>query len=196
VRLVCVTKTIPVEIIRQAIALEVTDIGENRVQEAREKFPMLPAGVRYHLVGHLQRNKAKDAVELFDMIHSVDSLALAEALEEHAAKHRVGRTTLEVFLQVNVSGETTKFGCPPDQVETLARRVKELPHLHLSGLMTIPPFSDDPEASRPHFRRLRELRDALDGRLLLSMGMSSDFEIAIEEGAAMIRVGTAIFGAR
>ncbi len=134
------------------------------------------------------------------MIHSVDSLALAEELEQQAAKRRTGRETLEVFIQVNVSGETTKFGCRPHDVETVARRVAECSHLRLSGLMTIPPLSDNPEDARPHFRHLRELRDALtsDFRLpashfQLSMGMSHDFEVAIEEGADVVRIGTAIF---
>ncbi|MBI4353757.1 MAG: YggS family pyridoxal phosphate-dependent enzyme [Candidatus Omnitrophica bacterium] len=214
VTLVCVTKTIPSEIIRQALALGVTDIGENRVQEARAKQAELtasPKSIRWHMVGHLQRNKAKDAVELFEVVHSVDSVVLAEALEQQLEKREQGagsreqaKRFVEVFLQVNVSGEMTKFGCRPDDVEVLAHRVTELPHLRLSGLMTMPPLSDNPEDARPHFRRLRELRDALQqyvhsalpiphSPLLLSMGMSNDCEVAIEEGADLVRIGTAIF---
>ncbi|PIQ83324.1 MAG: YggS family pyridoxal phosphate-dependent enzyme, partial [Candidatus Omnitrophica bacterium CG11_big_fil_rev_8_21_14_0_20_63_9] len=147
---------------------------------------------RWHLIGHLQRNKAKDAVALFDVIHSVDSRALIEALERHAAAaHRA----LEVLVQVNVSGEATKFGCDPQDAASLVSAIQAGP-LRLVGLMTIAPFAEDPETARPHFRRLRELRDSLDHNLKLSMGMSSDFEVAIEEGADWVRIGTAIFGAR
>ena len=221
VTLVAVTKTVPVELIREAMALGVTDLGENRVQEALAKrralglmrsaecgvrnekqqhsefrIPNSELGsVRWHLVGHLQRNKAKDAVELFDVIHSVDSVALIEELERQLAK-RTQEKPLEVFVQVNVSGETTKSGCKPDEVNQLAQAVQRSPHLQLRGLMTIPPFSDNPEDARPHFRRLRELKEGFDPSLRLSMGMSSDFEIAIEEGADYVRIGTAIFGDR
>ena len=218
VQLVCVTKTVPIETIREALALGVTDLGENRVQEARAKQTALGSGfwargpqpsalsperVRWHLVGHLQRNKAKDAVELFDVIHSVDSLALADVLEEQAAKRRTARLPLDVFVQVNVSGESTKLGCSPEEVVTLAPTVMRSPHLRLRGLMTIAPFSDDPENARSHFRRLRALRDSVASSfqlpassVLLSMGMSGDFEVAIEEGADVVRIGTAIFGDR
>jgi len=236
VTLVCVTKGIPVETIRDIVALGVTDIGENRVQEARQKWPALgsrlraegnslepPASslqpIRWHLVGHLQRNKAKDAVDLFDVIHSLDTVAVAEELERQAAKKARGSRfkaegksleprasslePLEVFIQVNVSGETTKFGCPPDETLVLARTINQCPHLHLKGLMTLAPFTDNPEQARPYFRRLRELRNDLalalslePSALSLSMGMSQDFEVAIEEGADLVRIGTAIFGNR
>lgn len=200
VQLVCVTKTVPLETIRQVVALGVADLGENRVQEAREKQPSLPRpSIRWHLIGHLQRKKAHDAVELFDVIHSVDSVRLAEELER-----RTQGKQLDVFVQVNVSGEATKSGCTPDEAEQLAQAVLRLPHLRLQGLMTIPPFSENPEDARPHFRHLRELRDELSQSLshvatwplALSMGMSNDFEVAIEEGADVIRIGTAIFGDR
>ncbi len=198
VTLVCVTKGVSLEAIRQVVDVGITDVGENRIQEARTKIPALArAGVRWHLIGHLQRNKAKDAVELFDMIHSVDSMALAKELECQAAKRA---RSMDVLIQVNVSGETTKFGCRIQESPELARTVSQLGHLRLRGLMTIPPLSDDPEQTRPYFRQLRQLRDALaltlslePPALSLSMGMSSDFEVAIEEGADFVRIGTAIF---
>ena len=199
VTLVCVTKGVALEAIRQVVDLGITDVGENRIQEARTKIPALArAGVQWHLIGHLQRNKAKEAVELFDMIHSVDSLSLAEELERQAAKRA---HTKEVLIQVNVSGEATKFGCRAEEALGFARAVSRLDHLRLRGLMTIPPLTDDPEAARPHFHRLRQLRDEVatalslePTALSLSMGMSSDFEVAIEEGADLVRIGTAIFG--
>ncbi|MBI3087982.1 MAG: YggS family pyridoxal phosphate-dependent enzyme [Candidatus Omnitrophica bacterium] len=211
VTLVCVTKGLPLETIREAAALGVTELGENRVQEARLKQTVLGSRLKvegegfeprtlnlerlkWHLIGHLQRNKAKDAVELFDAIHSIDSLALAEALERHAAARA---RAIEVFVQVNVSGETTKFGCRPDEASALARHIVSQPHLRLKGLMTIAPFAEDPEEARPYFRRLRGLRDEAQitdhCSLSLSMGMSHDFEVAIEEGADLVRIGTAIF---
>jgi len=206
VELVCVTKGASLEAIREAVRCGVTVIGENRVQEANAKHAQLHSAyptLQWHLVGHLQRNKAKEAVELFDVIHSVDSVALAEELERQVAK---GRRGIEVFIQVNVSGESTKFGCAPDKALGLARAVLQLSHLRLRGLMTIPPFSDNLEEARPVFRKLRELRDELQQQvfsqslnhpitqsLQLSMGMSHDFEVAIEEGADVVRIGTAIF---
>lgn len=195
VTLVCVTKTVPVDVIEQVLALGITDLGENRVQEAKQKREAVIGNrpsVTWHLIGHLQRNKAKVAVELFDMIHSVDSIELAQELDRHAVQPR------EVLIQVNVSGETTKFGCRPEEAGALAQQILRASHLRLAGLMTMAPFSDDPESARPVFRRLRELRDrlALSVPLRLSMGMSQDFEVAIEEGADLVRVGTAIFGAR
>ena len=208
--LIAVTKGLPLETIREAVALGVTEVGENRVQEAGAKIAGWSGGkVRWHLIGHLQRNKAKDAVELFDAIHSVDSLALAEELERQAAKQAEGsrvkgegtsREATDVFVQVNVSGEATKFGCSPKQAAGLAAHVMKQPHLRLAGLMTMAPFSNNPEDARPVFRALRELRDSLRAALHpspptihLSMGMSHDFEVAIEEGADVVRIGTAIF---
>ncbi|MBI3011791.1 MAG: YggS family pyridoxal phosphate-dependent enzyme [Candidatus Omnitrophica bacterium] len=245
VTLVCVTKGLPPETIEQAVALGITDIGENRVQEARakrvalgsrlqapgnslqprtlnlERFSDQPSAfsleqqVRWHLVGHLQSNKAKHVVELFDVIHSVDSQALVKELDRQAAKlaqgsrlKALGKSSvkpLEVFIQVNVSGEATKFGCALDEAPTLVRAIAQLPHLCLKGLMTLAPFTDDPERVRPYFRQLRMLRDSIQHlfphpspithhpSLLLSMGMSQDFEVAIEEGADLVRIGSAIF---
>lgn len=209
VTLVCVTKGIPADRIQEAVASGVRDVGENRVQEAREKQHALgrrpEAGgpssnahsIRWHLIGSLQRNKAGSAVEIFDLIHSVDSLPLIEELERQAGK-RV--RTVEVLLQVNVSGEVTKHGCSPNEVLRLAEAIRGARCLTLVGLMTMAPLVLDPEAARPHFRRLRTLRDELalafglrPSALRLSMGMSNDFEVAIEEGATLVRIGTAIF---
>jgi hypothetical protein len=209
VTLVAVTKGVPAQTIREALAAGVRDLGENRLQEALAKRAQLTVAgrageagqdaVRWHLVGHLQRNKAREAVRWFDVVHSVDSLPLIEALERQAA----GRSrALEVFVQVNVSGESTKFGCRPGQLPEVASALQECAHLRLAGLMTIPPFAEDPQASRPWFDRLRQLRTELAaslGRpaaeLRLSMGMSHDFEVAIEAGADVVRIGTALFGA-
>src|SRR3989338_6122488 len=208
VTLVAVTKGVDAPTIREAIALGLRDLGENRVQEARQKreamgernaeLGMRSSAVKWHLIGHLQRNKAKEAVELFTVFHSLDTTALAGALERHAA---AADKEVEVFIQVNVSGEATKFGCAPGDTQALAKTVMQLPHLRLRGLMTIAPFADDPETVRPIFRQLRGLRDEVTSPLhlppstfCLSMGMSHDFEVAIEEGADVIRVGTAIFG--
>lgn len=217
VTLLAVTKGVAPERIREAFALGLADFGENRVQEASIKQQELaawleargsklelseprtpsPQPVRWHLIGHLQRNKAKPAAELFHAVHSVDSPPLIEALDRAAS----GSRPLAVLVQVNVSGETTKYGCRPEDAMALAQAVKRATHLRLRGLMTMAPFSDDPEAARPHFRRLRELRQEVAAAieapvetLKLSMGMSQDFEVAIEEGADLVRVGTAIFG--
>ena len=208
VRLICVTKGIPTDQIQRAVACGVQELGENRVQEAREKQPLLPQGLRWHLVGHLQRNKAKPAVELFDSIHSVDSLGLIETLQEQA-RHRRETTgemkerNLEILIQVNVSGEETKFGCRPQEAQGLAQAVLTSKSLTLAGLMTMAPLNRDPEDARPVFHQLRQLRDDLQKSLglpkdqhtleHLSMGMSGDFEVAVQEGATLVRIGTAIF---
>ncbi len=196
VTLIGVTKTVQPPLIQEAVDCGLTDVGESRVQEAEEKRQLLGdgiAGVRWHLIGHLQRNKARRAVEFFDVIHSVDSMELVGDLERHAA---AAGKLLPVLIQVNVSGEASKSGCGIDQAGVLAEAVRASTHLQLTGLMTIPPFVDDPQASRPYFRSLRTLRDALGSDLKLSMGMSHDFEVAIEEGADFVRIGTAIFGER
>ncbi len=215
VTLVAVTKGVTLKLIREAAALGLTDLGENLVQEAQQKQHALGSGLRavgpepptlspqplrWHLIGHLQRNKAKQAVRLFDVVHSVDSLALLDELRKAVALST--RPPLPVFLQVNVSGEATKFGCAPEAVSTLARAASGDPAVQLAGLMTIAPLGGDPEQARPYFRRLCELRDDVAGALAcepstlrLSMGMSQDFDVAIEEGADLVRVGTAIFGA-
>ena len=190
VTIVAVSKSFPPEAIEEAAAAGIVHVGENRVQEAAAKFPGLRGlALTWHLVGHLQTNKAKTALELFDIIHSVDSLHLAETLS-----HRAQRP-LPVLLEVNVAGEASKFGFPPGEVAAAAQAVTRLPHLDLRGLMTIAPFVSDPETVRPVFRELRRLRDAL-GLAELSMGMTDDFEVAIEEGATLVRIGRAIFGER
>lgn len=191
VQLVAVTKTFPAADVEHVLAAGLSDVGENKVQEAREKRPSVRAAARWHLIGHLQSNKAKDAVRLFDVLQTIDSLALAERVARFAAAE--GKRQ-EVLLQVNVGGEQQKSGIEPEEAPELAARLQRLPSLHLTGLMTIPP-AGEAEAMRPHFRRLRSLRDAL-GLRELSMGMTDDFEVAIEEGATIIRVGRAIFGAR
>ena len=198
VTIVAVTKGFGLEAVDAALAAGLTDLGENRVQEALAKIDT-PAGRRatWHLIGHLQRNKAKDVPGRFALVHSLDSAALAEELERRAATRGA---TVRALLQVNVAGETQKSGCAPAEAAALAKRVAGLPHLALEGLMTIAPLSDDEAAQRRTFRGLRELRDALkeDGLWLptLSMGMSGDYGVAVEEGATVIRVGTALFGPR
>jgi pyridoxal phosphate enzyme (YggS family) len=197
VTLVAVSKTMPVEAIREAVAAGATILGENRVQEARDKITALAGAAQWHLIGHLQTNKAKLAVGLFDRIHSLDSIRLAHELDRHAGD--AGRR-LRCLVQVNVGGEAQKNGALEEEVRPLLEAARHLPHIAVEGLMAIPPFLSDPEAVRPYFRRLRALRDELatDGFPLpdLSMGMTHDFEVAIEEGATLVRVGTAIFGPR
>ena len=201
VKLVAVSKTVPPELVRQAYDSGLRDFGESRVQEAAAKRPALSdLTVTWHLIGHLQTNKAKPARELFHWVHSVDSARLAEKLH-HAAVCEGER--LGVLVQVNLGEEATKFGAAEAEIVQLAQQVSQYPTLELRGLMTIPPFSDDPERVRLFFRRLRELAAAIDAKKLpnvsmqeLSMGMSHDFEVAIEEGATMVRVGTAVFGQR
>ena len=198
VSIVAVTKGHPLERVREAAAGGLLDIGENRVQEALEKQAAWPeAPVRWHLIGHLQTNKAKKAVGAFALIHSVDSVHLAEELEKAAASRGLRQ---DVLVQVNVAREPQKTGVTPEDAEALAARVAAQPHLALRGLMTMAPLTDDAAVIRATFRGLRELRERLEGdgsRLpVLSMGMSSDFEIAIEEGATMLRLGTVLFGER
>ncbi|HKW94268.1 MAG TPA: YggS family pyridoxal phosphate-dependent enzyme [Methylomirabilota bacterium] len=191
VLLIAVSKTMEAERVRLAIEAGVAALGENRVQEAKEKIERLGHPVPWHLIGSLQTNKAKDAARLFDWIHSVDRLELARELSR-----RVPHTKpLNVLLQVNLGEEPQKGGVAPAECKRLCEAVAGLPGLSVRGLMAIPPMTHDAEASRPHFRRLRELRDEL-GLEHCSMGMSADFEVAIEEGATMVRVGTAIFGER
>jgi pyridoxal phosphate enzyme (YggS family) len=198
VRLVAVSKTVDLERIRAAMDAGQDLFGENYLQEARDKIAALGRRVGWHLVGHLQSNKAKGAVELFDLIHAVDRLKLAEALDAAAA--RLGKVQ-DVLIQVNQGGEATKSGVAPEAAPALLQEVARLPHLRVLGLMTMPPWLPDPEAVRPYFRALRELRDHLRGLTglpltELSMGMSGDFAVAVEEGATLVRVGTAIFGER
>jgi PLP dependent protein len=198
VRLVAVSKTVDLERLQAAIAAGHDLFGENYLQEARDKIAALGRRVGWHLVGHLQSNKARGAVELFDLIHAVDRLRLALALDAAAA--RMGKVQ-DILIQVNQGGEATKSGVAPAAAPALLQEVSRLPHLRILGLMTMPPWFPDPETSRPYFRALRELRDQLQdltGLPLpeLSMGMSGDFAVAVEEGATLVRVGTAIFGER
>ena len=192
ITLVAISKTHATEVVAAAFAAGLRDFGENRVQEAAAKVIALrEQGIRprWHLVGHLQRNKAASAIDLFDILHSVDSERLAEAISAAAAR------PVRVLIEVNVAGEDTKFGVAPEAVSKLAARIGNLPHLELAGLMTVAPRVDDPEDVRPVFRALRQLRDAA-GLRELSMGMTDDFEVAVEEGSTLVRVGRAIFGAR
>lgn len=197
VRVVAVTKGFAVEVARAAFEAGLRDFAENYVQEARAKVGALPEAT-WHFVGHLQRNKAREAVRLFGWIHSVDSVPLAEELSRRAGQ--CGRT-VEVLLQVNVAGEPQKHGARPDTAPEIAERIAGLSGLRLWGLMTIAPQSPDPEAVRWVFRELRSLRDRIQARLgtalpELSMGMTDDFEVAVEEGATMVRIGRALFGER
>ncbi len=208
VKLIAVSKTVEVARIKEAIEAGATILGENYVQEAQKKIEEIgklaatePLGkggpVSWHFIGHLQSNKAKYAVRLFDMIHSVDTIPLAEELNHRSEQER---RTMKVMVEVNLSKEATKFGTDEEMLWKLARRIQNLDHLSFEGLMTMPPYFDSPEMSRPYYVALRELKEKMvrEGILLkeLSMGMSNDFEIAIEEGATFVRVGTAIFGPR
>ena len=200
IRLVAVSKTVSAENIQQAIAAGVTMLGENYVQEARNKIARVGKQVEWHFIGHLQSNKARYAVDLFSMIHSVDRLSLAEELDQAANKH--GKI-VPILIQVNISGEESKSGINPQETLQLLKRIAGLQHLSIQGLMTMPPWFEDPEDARPYFIALRKLREKLSREKIpgvalqeLSMGMSGDFEVAIEEGATLVRIGTAIFGPR
>jgi pyridoxal phosphate enzyme (YggS family) len=197
VNLVAVSKTVESARIKEAIEAGVSILGENYVQEAQKKIEEIGRPVAWHFIGHLQTNKAKYAIRLFEMIHSLDSLPLAEELNRRAEQ---GGQVAKVMIEVNISGEATKFGTDEEKVFSIARGILNLNHLSLEGLMTMPPYFDSPEMSRPYYIKLRELKEKMirEGIPLkeLSMGMSNDFEIAIEEGATYVRVGTAIFGAR
>lgn len=200
VTLVAVSKTHPPDLVREAFALGLVDFGENKVQEAEGKVAALGnlAGARWHMVGHLQANKARKAVTLFDRIHSIDDVALARRLEKAGAEQ--GRR-VRVLVQVDLAGEDTKFGLDQARLFPALEIMRGLKSVRVEGLMGFPPYEDDPERARPHFRRLREMRDAALARGLLlgrdlSMGMSHDLEVAIEEGATLVRVGTAVFGER
>lgn len=198
VKLVAVSKTKPVELLREALAAGQRLFGENYLQEARPKIEALGEAAAWHFIGHLQSNKSKAAVNLFELIHGVDRPKLALALDAAAAR---GDKIQEILIQVNLAGEESKSGVSPEAAPELLKDIARLPHLRVMGLMTMPPWLTDPEAVRPYFRRLRELRDRLLQLDLgplpeLSMGMSGDFETAVEEGATLVRVGTAIFGER
>lgn len=195
ITLVVVTKTRPVSEIREAVRAGARDLGENYVQEAESKFGEIGASVRWHMIGHLQRNKARHAVEVFDLIHSVDSEALAREIGRRAEAR--GRTQ-EVLVEVNISGEESKSGVKPESALQLAERIAGIDGIRVRGLMGMAPIAADPEETRPYFAKLREIWDKLpdEQREYLSMGMTQDYEVAIEEGANMVRIGTAIFGPR
>jgi hypothetical protein len=188
--LLAVTKVFPASAIEQAYSLGLRDFGENYVQEFETKAPLVRSldGARFHLIGHLQSNKSRKAAELFDAIQTVDSGRLARRLND------CGRP-MDILIEVKLSEEDAKYGCAPADLPALIAAIKPLEYLRLKGLMTMPPWSDDPESSRPYFRRLRQLAET-HGLTNLSMGMSGDLEVAIEEGATIIRVGTALFGSR
>ena len=199
--LIAVTKTHPVDMLKEAYDLGLHVFGENKVQELTSKIPLLPDDISWHMIGHLQRNKVKMIIDRVDMIHSVDSLRLAEAIEKEAAK--IGRV-IPVLMEVNVAEEESKFGLTVADTPALVRTIAETcPHLQIKGLMTIAPYTDDKEANRPVFRALRKLavdikNENIDNVTMsvLSMGMTGDYEVAIEEGATFVRVGTGLFGQR
>jgi pyridoxal phosphate enzyme (YggS family) len=197
IKLVAVSKTVEVARIKEAIEAGVSILGENYVQEAQKKLEVIGRPVSWHFIGHLQSNKARYAVRLFDVIHSTDSIPLAEELDRRAEQS--GRA-IKVMIEVNLSKEATKFGTDEARVLNLAKRIQNLKHLSLEGLMTMPPYFDSSEMSRPYYVALRELKERMTKEGIpmkeLSMGMSNDFEVAIEEGATYVRVGTAIFGPR
>ncbi len=200
VRLMAVTKTVDDDRIREAIDAGVDLMGENYIQEAKRKIEKMDADVKWHMIGHLQSNKAKYAVRLFDMVHSVDRMALAVELDKRSA---VAGCVTDILVEVNVSGEESKNGISPDEAPDLIRQISLLDNLLIRGLMTMPPWFDDPDDARPFFVALRELRDKIIAEDIkgvemreLSMGMSGDYVVAIEEGSTIVRLGTAIFGAR
>jgi pyridoxal phosphate enzyme (YggS family) len=198
VELVAVSKTHGPEVVREAAACGLRVFGESRVQEAAAKIPECPGHLSWHFIGHLQTNKVNHAARFFDMVHSVDSARLLEALD--GACERAGRF-MPVCLEVNVSGEGSKYGVSPDELDAVIEVCRRCPRLEVAGLMTMPPFAEDPEKARPFFRQLRELKEHCARDLEypvegLSMGMSHDFEIAVEEGATWVRLGTVLFGPR
>ena len=200
VTLICVTKTKPVDMLREAYEKGQRDFGENKVQEINRKRPELPADIRWHMIGHLQRNKVRQLIGQTCMIHSVDSLRLAETISEEALKAGI---VMPVLIEVNMAEEDSKFGVSAAQAETLVREAADLKGIRIEGLMTIAPYTEDPETNRVYFARLKELAVDIGEKCIdnvsmgvLSMGMTGDFEVAIEEGATHVRVGTGIFGER
>ncbi len=198
VELVAVTKTHPAEIVREAIGAGQVVFGESKVQEARAKIPLLPSHLRWHFIGHLQKNKIRHALPLFEMIHSVDSLDLAQAIDRIAQEDGLHP---RILLEVNVAGEGSKFGFKATTLRAELESLLMLSRLSIEGLMCIPPLAEEAEASRKYFVELRELRDAIEKEFQvklpqLSMGMTNDYSVAVEEGATLVRVGTAIFGER
>ncbi len=200
VTLVAVTKGVSLADVERAYQLGQKDFGENRVQEAREKIGLCDFDANWHMIGHLQTNKARHALQMFSLIHSLDRISLAKELQRQCEREdKVVRT----LVQINIAGESTKFGISPEDVSGLVERVKAYDRIYIDGIMTIAPYTDDPESVRPHFAEMARIRDMLSQRSHerlrmrhLSMGMSGDFEVAIEEGATMVRIGTAVFGPR
>jgi pyridoxal phosphate enzyme (YggS family) len=198
VTLLAVTKSQPPEVVREAADCGQVLFGENKIQEARAKIPLCPSRLRWHFIGHLQSNKCRDAVEWFEMIQSVDSLSLAREISKRADQ---AARTMPILLEINVAGEASKFGYQPERLLAELKEINALRRIEIQGLMAVPPWSVGPEKSRPHFRQLCELKQKCEQILgvslpHLSMGMSGDFEIAIEEGATLVRIGTALFGPR
>lgn len=200
VTLIAVSKTKPLFMLEEAYEAGARDFGENKVQEILEKHPKMPEDARFHMIGHLQRNKVKQVLPHAVLIHSVDSYRLAEQISQEAGKLDI---TAKILLEVNVAKEESKFGMMPEDVEEMAGQIAALPHLQIEGLMTIAPFVDDPEKNRPVFRKLYQLSVDIKKKNIdnvnmgvLSMGMTGDYQVAVEEGSTMIRVGTGIFGAR
>jgi pyridoxal phosphate enzyme (YggS family) len=198
--LIAVSKTKPVEMLKEAYDCGVRDFGENKVQELIEKIPQMPNDVRWHMIGHLQRNKVKQIIGKVFLIHGVDSFALAEEIEKQSAAKNV---ITDILIQVNISGEESKFGVSPEAVSDLVNRILTLAHVRIKGFMTIPPFVDDPEENRCHFQNLRQLSVDINAKNIdnsdmnfLSMGMTGDYCVAAQEGATYLRVGTGIFGER
>lgn len=200
VTLIAVSKTKPVSMLREAYDLGIRTFGENKVQELTDKYEVLPHDIEWHLIGHLQRNKVKYIIDKAALIHSVDSLRLAETIEKEAAKHQM---TVDILIEVNVAKEESKFGLMPEELDAFVDKIADFPHIRVKGLMTIAPFVVDPEENRPIFAHLRKLSVDIAAKnidnitmSILSMGMTNDYQVAIEEGATMVRVGTGIFGAR
>ena len=200
VTLIAVSKTKPVPMLQEAYDAGERVFGENKVQEITDKYPQLPQDIHWHMIGHLQRNKVKYIVDKVAMIHSVDSLRLAETIEQEAAKHQV---TVPILIEVNVAEEESKFGIKVSEVLPLVESIAAFPHIKIMGLMTIAPYVEDPEENRPVFRQLKKLSVDIDAKNInnvnmsvLSMGMTGDYQVAVQEGATMVRVGTGIFGER
>lgn len=200
VTLIAVSKTKPVETLKEAYDLGVRVFGENKVQELCDKYEALPKDIHWHMIGHLQRNKVKYIIDKVDLIHSVDSVRLAETIEKEAAKRDI---KVRILIEVNVAGEDTKFGLAPEEVDGFIDEISSFSHIEVAGLMTIAPYVQNPEENRSIFARLRKLSVDIAGKnvdnvnvSILSMGMTNDYEVAVEEGATMVRVGTGIFGER
>ena len=200
VTLIAVSKTKPVETLKDAYDLGVRVFGENKVQELTDKYEALPKDIQWHMIGHLQRNKVKYIIDKVALIHSVDSIRLAETIEKEAAKHNI---TANILIEVNVAKEESKFGLMPEELDEFIDKIKDFNHIQVKGLMTIAPFVENPETNREIFRSLRKLSVDINNKnvdnvnvSILSMGMTNDYTVAVEEGATMVRVGTGIFGAR